>query len=238
LIGDVTQQQSRSGEALPRLGINLCMRPPLLRTNMRSSRQICEASLKILENSRFEELDGSGAVPAVLPEVHALGTPPVLKFHENEEEEIIWLLEMIEDLIGESYGYQYGDIAILARSNRYLTLLEVNLNGSQIPVQNFKKAGTDRVTNKVKICNYPECKGMEFPVVILTEVVEGILPEIPAGIDSEELTAHLTREKCLLNWGIHRAKDILFISGAQGEPSRFLAPLMESAPAAHELEAP
>lgn len=228
MLSDVTQKHLRTGDLLSHLEIEIAVRPPLLRDNLRNTREICQMGQNLLDGSRFEEIDGSGPSQAVQPEVSKKGFEPTLIFHETEEQEILWLVELITELTSESHGYQHGDIALIARTNRTLTFLELNLEQAQIPAQYFKKSGHDRTSNKVKICSYLDCKGMDFPVVILLEGVDQILPTVPTSIDSDEMSAHLTREKALLYCGMCRAKEMLYISGAEGEPSRFLAPLMEA----------
>ena len=222
MLSDVTQKFSRSGDLLTNSGIQLSMRSPLLRTNLRNTREISNSALEVLGTTRFDEMDGSTASQAVHPEVFHRGAAPQIHFHETEEQEILWVMEQIAELTNQAYGFQFGDIALFARSNRYLTLLEVNLNQGEIPCHNYKKLGFDRQSNKVKLLNYSDCKGLEFPVVILTEVVDDVVPTIPPGIDSEELAAHLSREQRLLYCGMSRAKKLLFISGASGVPSRFI----------------
>jgi DNA helicase-2/ATP-dependent DNA helicase PcrA len=85
-------------------------------------------------------------------------------------------------------------------------------------------AGEDRVS----LMTLHNAKGLEFPVVFITGVEEGILPYFKAIGNSEEIA----EERRLFYVGMTRAKDLLLLSGArkrrlysriqEQEPSRFL----------------
>lgn len=231
MLSDVTQKFTRMGEVLSGLGIESSMKAPLMRTNVRNTSEIITSALTVLGTTPFEDLDGGAATAAVAPEVKRRGSPPVVALHESEDQNILWILELINDL-NRNLGYAFGDILLLARTNKFLTLLDVNLTQAQVPCHNFRKFGHDRSVNKVKLCTYQDSRGLESPVVILTEATEGILPQLPAGIDAEELVSHLSREQRLFYNGLVRARDLVYVTGLSGAPSRFLATL----PAAIETE--
>lgn len=85
------------------------------------------------------------------------------------------------------------------------------------------------VADAVTVMTFPEAGGLEFPVVYITGLEEGLLPNSHACKDDPEL---IEREKRLLYTGMTRACDMLFLSGAASrrfyarvqsqEPSRFL----------------
>lgn len=81
----------------------------------------------------------------------------------------------------------------------------------------------------VTVMTFPEAGGLEFPVVYITGLEEGLLPNSHACKDDPDL---INREKSLLYAGMTRARDMLLLSGAASrkfyarvqaqEPSRFL----------------
>jgi len=85
--------------------------------------------------------------------------------------------------------------------------------------------------NYVSLMTLHNAKGIEFPVVFLTGMEEGLLPYFKAIGNQEEIA----EERRLCYVGMTRAKDILFLSGArkrklyaklqEQEPSRFLKDL-------------
>lgn len=226
LLSDASQKITRAGEILSKLGIQVAFKSPLLRGNFRNTQEIIATSLKVLGHLPSEEIDGQTS-PEVQPEFPSKhGPTPFVKTHESEEQEILWVIDLIRELTQESHGYKNGDIAVFVRSNRYLTILELNLNQAQIPMVNFRKSTPDHSPKTVKLVNYLDCKGMEFPVVVLTELNEGVFPKIPTGIDADEMAAHVARETRILYNSMCRAEERLFLTTQGGAPSRFIEPLM------------
>lgn len=240
LLSDASQKITRTGEVLSKLGIPVGFRSPLLRGNFRNTQEIIATSMKVLGHLPAEEIDGQIS-PEVQPEFPAKHGPmPFVKTHDSEEQEILWVIDLIRELTQESHGYKNGDIAVFVRSNRYLTILELNLTQVQIPMVNFRKSTPDHSPKTVKLVNYLDCKGMQFPVVVLTELNEGVFPKIPTGIDADEMAAHVARETRILYNSMSRAEERLFLTTQGGTPSRFIEPLMtvvETAEVAQAAEA-
>jgi len=90
----------------------------------------------------------------------------------------------------------------------------------------------DASDNAVSLMTLHSAKGLEFPVVCIVGLEEGVLPYLKAQTPNE-----VSEERRLLYVGITRARDLLFLSGArkrklyskvqEQEPSRFLADLPE-----------
>jgi DNA helicase-2/ATP-dependent DNA helicase PcrA len=85
--------------------------------------------------------------------------------------------------------------------------------------------------NHISLMTLHNAKGLEFPVVFVTGMEEGLLPYFKAIGNNEEVS----EERRLCYVGMTRAKDILFLSGArkrklyaklqEQEPSRFMKDL-------------
>jgi DNA helicase-2/ATP-dependent DNA helicase PcrA len=88
--------------------------------------------------------------------------------------------------------------------------------------------------NHISLMTLHNAKGLEFPVVFVTGMEEGLLPYFKAIGNNEEVS----EERRLCYVGMTRAKDILFLSGArkrklyaklqEQEPSRFMRDLPKS----------
>ncbi len=100
------------------------------------------------------------------------------------------------------------------------------------------------VPDRVTLITLHAAKGLEFPVVFMVGLEEGLLPHRRALEDERELE----EERRLANVGMTRAKDRLYLVhahhrstygvGAQSDPSRFLAELPEELLAAERSAAP
>lgn len=86
--------------------------------------------------------------------------------------------------------------------------------------------------NAISLMTLHSAKGLEFPVVCIVGIEEGVLPYFKAQDPKE-----VSEERRLLYVGITRARDMLFLSGArkrrlyskvqEQEPSRFINDLPE-----------
>jgi hypothetical protein len=100
------------------------------------------------------------------------------------------------------------------------------------------------VPDRVTLITLHAAKGLEFPVVFIIGLEEGLLPHRRALEDERELE----EERRLAYVGMTRAKDRLYLVhahhrstygvGAQADPSRFLAELPEDLLAAERSAAP
>ena len=100
------------------------------------------------------------------------------------------------------------------------------------------------VPDRVTLITLHAAKGLEFPVVFIVGMEEGLLPHRRALEDERELE----EERRLAYVGMTRAKDRLYLVhahhrstygvGAQSDPSRFLAELPEELLAAERTSAP
>ena len=114
-------------------------------------------------------------------------------------------------------------------------LLELVSSAENVPVREFidrisLASSTDDLAsgNYVSLMTLHNAKGLEFPVVFIIGLEEGLLPYFKAADDKEELQ----EERRLLYVGMTRARDYLCLTGAKRrrlfskfqdfEPSRFL----------------
>jgi DNA helicase-2/ATP-dependent DNA helicase PcrA len=72
---------------------------------------------------------------------------------------------------------------------------------------------TDGVATSVQLMTFHACKGLEFPVVFMLGVEEGLFPSVH-GDESEEEREELEEERRLCYVGMTRARERLYMSHA------------------------
>ncbi|HYA27162.1 MAG TPA: UvrD-helicase domain-containing protein [Thermodesulfovibrionales bacterium] len=138
--------------------------------------------------------------------------------------------DMIRDII-EKTGY-----GAFVEEERRENLQELIKSSSEADIKDFVDRVSlltnldDSTTDKaVSLMTLHSAKGLEFPVVFIIGLEEGVLPYFKA-LDSED---EISEERRLFYVGMTRAKDVLWLSGAsrrklyakfqEQEASRFLA---------------
>ncbi|HEX7787758.1 MAG TPA: UvrD-helicase domain-containing protein [Methylomirabilota bacterium] len=175
--------------------------------------------------ARLAERRSALTVPALIDEVCAAsGYRDALKAERTAEAEA--RLENLEELVAASEEF----IATQAAQGLEPVTLEAFLDSVALV------ADTDEIdaeSGGVTLMTLHSAKGLEFPVVFLTGLEEGVFPHSRSMLEPEELE----EERRLCYVGITRAQERLFLSYAlhrriQGygvaEPSRFLLEIPEA----------
>jgi ATP-dependent DNA helicase UvrD/PcrA len=129
------------------------------------------------------------------------------------------LLAEIPNGLGEEEATRQADLARLVR-------LAEELDGGTQTATDFladlnERFGAEAQGRGVNLLTYHRAKGLEFEVVFLPRLEEGLLP-----FKRARSSEALAEERRLLYVGLTRAKSRLFLSwSATGKPSRFLAEL-------------
>jgi DNA helicase-2/ATP-dependent DNA helicase PcrA len=174
---------------------------------------------------RLRERRPALAVPAFIDEVvSASGYKDALRAERTAEAEV--RLENLEELVAAAEEFIATQQALGAAE----VTLEAFLDSIALV------ADIDEVDDEaggVTLMTLHSAKGLEFPVVFLTGMEEGVFPHSRSMGDAEELE----EERRLCYVGITRAKQRLYLSYAlhrriqgygAGEPSRFLLEIPES----------
>ncbi|MFZ5587551.1 MAG: UvrD-helicase domain-containing protein [Thermodesulfobacteriota bacterium] len=177
------------------------------------------------------------------------GAAPVMAALPTAEAEAAWVAARVVELLGgldsrqveagadQGHGFAARDIAVLYRLHAQAPLLAEALERAGVPVQVAAReplAETDPLdfkAQRVSLLSMHAAKGLEFPVVFVTGLEEGLLPYQPP----EHAPADPAEERRLLYVALTRAGQRLHLSRAgrrslhgqtrQPGPSPFLAGL-------------
>jgi len=190
-----------------------------LRKNFRNTKPILEAAWALSKADPQQTLgeviepdstDRPGLKPHIFP------------VDDQSEQDLKCMKELIIHYSGTN-RYRLGDIAVLCRIKEKAQTVASYLNRSEIPVCHFREEKFDVFENNVKVITINSAKGLEFPVVILMNVDEGVIPRKLEHIQNEEdLVSALRVERQLLYVGMTRAADELCMLITSGKASRFM----------------
>lgn len=175
-----------------------------------------------LETFRMENPDLSGLTTLDILDV-VIQKTDYLALFQKESEENIARLENLKEL--RSVATEFPDV------NEFLenvTLVETSQDSSK------HVAGTLQEKNSVTLMTLHAAKGLEFPIVFIVGMEEGLFPHSRSLMDSSQME----EERRLAYVGITRAKEQLYLTFANsriyfGEhisnpPSRFIMDIPES----------
>lgn len=195
-----------------------------LRRNFRNTRPILEAAWALAKADPQKTL-GEVIEP---DSTNRPGFKPHVYFvDEQSDQDLKCMKEIIIHYSGTN-RYRLGDIAVLCRNNEKTAAVAEYLQRSKIPVCHFREDNFDVFENDIKVITINSAKGLEFPIVILLNIDEGVLPRKLDHVQNEEdLEAALRVERQLLYVGMTRAADELCMLVTTGKASRFIKDIPE-----------
>ena len=185
-----------------------------LEQNYRSTQTIVKGANSIIQNNVKRKAKHSWTK-------NDRGEPIITYEAGDTYSEATYVLRHIQEYVAS--GYSYSDCAVLYRINSQARVFEELFQESSIPHRLVGDNGRDKQGNAVSMMTVHSSKGLEFPVVFLIGVQEGLMPHREAS-DS----AAVEEERRLCYVGVTRAEKILHISwapardGQQVVKSRFV----------------
>ncbi|MBX3000931.1 MAG: UvrD-helicase domain-containing protein [Caldilineaceae bacterium] len=218
LTADASQSIYNRGFIWQKVHDNLKVvgRTRLLKRNYRSTKQIALAAASILHGT-----DSGDEESISQTHVYSGPRPEVLSCQDSEELYVL-MVEAIQSATVELRS-PIGGAAVLVPTNKLAEQVADALSSFGLPATQVDKRNVDLKTPYVKVMTLHSAKGLEFPVIILPFVEDGILPPLQTQrpISDEHILAAARR---LFYVGSSRAMQRLFVLHREG----YASPLLKS----------
>ncbi|BCB82962.1 UvrD-helicase domain-containing protein [Phytohabitans suffuscus] len=217
LLADPYQRIYDSHVSLAQLGIEVRGRTRRLTVNYRTTHEILDLSVRVLDGDPAIGLDGRDDTLRGYRSITRGGVPE-LAAHGSRDGECEALIERVGTWLEQ--GVEPHAVGVAARTGQLVKTVSRILGEAHIPVADDKR-GTDGV----RVATMHRMKGLEFQCLAVVGLEAGVLPA-PHALTSatEDPHAHrqdLQRERCLLFVALTRARDVLYLSHS-GMPSPLL----------------
>lgn len=222
-VADNTQSiysQSWLGKGRPytTIGYDMSGKSRILSKNYRTTTEISKAAYALIEHDEDIKNNLDFVKPSL---IDRSGHPPIYRAFLDTKQQAKYIVNEIERLKND---YDYKDICIIAKEKQLLKSTEETLNLADIPVKNLSSKEIDFNSEAVKLTTMHSIKGLEFKVVFLINLDEGIIPNTTFQIEDEG--PNLSEERKLLYVGMTRANDLLYMTSSNYEkPSKFIKEL-------------
>ncbi len=222
LVGDAHQRIYGRKVTLKDVGVLIQGRSTNLKINYRTTEQIRNWSMALLQGLDVDDLDGERDTEAGYRSLLS-GQPPEVRLFKTAEEEGKFLVETLKELLKHK---QAEEICLVARTNkvmedRYQPLLKT----AKLPFVVLEKKN-DPAEPGLRLATMHRVKGLEYPVMLIAGMNAGVMPLRVASTEGDPTAKaeHEERERSLLFVAATRARDHLIVTSF-GNPSPFLTAL-------------
>ncbi|ADU29418.1 transcriptional repressor LexA [Evansella cellulosilytica] len=218
-VADNTQSiysQSWLGKGRPytTIGYDMSGKSRMLTKNYRTTTEISTAAYGLIEH----DVNINNNVDFVKPSlIDRHGHPPMYRFFTSSAMQLDFLISEITTLLND---YRHSDICIVAKEKRLIESVSVGLENAEIFSEILNSTKPDFDSNKVKLVTMHSIKGLEFKVIFLIDLNEGVIPNDSLYDLDDEATLD-SEERKLLYVGMTRANDLLYMSSVR-KPSKFI----------------
>lgn len=202
------------GRPYTTIGYDMSGRSRTLSKNYRTTTEISKAAYGLIEHDEAIMGNVDFVKPAL---IDRHGHAPIYRFFKDHMSHLAFLKDEINQLIGD---YHYKDICIVAKEKRFLEDIEEYLSAEGVPVHQLKVQTPDFNKDAVKCLTMHSIKGLEFKVIMLVDLDEGVIPNFKYTDIGDEETVK-TEERKLLYVGMTRANDLLYMTSVK-QPSELL----------------
>ena len=213
LVGDPHQRIYGRPVAFSSCGIEIRGRSRKLRVNYRTTDEIRKTADAVYQSCSIDDLDGSEAAPAGYASLRH-GAKPVIYHAETFAEEIDWIADTIQSL--KASGYAQEEICVTVRTNARLAAYARALSQKGLVIQPISRSRADDASVPgVRIATMHRIKGLEFKVVFVSGMEEGVFPqEPPQKADRIEIEQTRAKERALFYVAASRASNLLFLTAS------------------------
>jgi mRNA-degrading endonuclease RelE of RelBE toxin-antitoxin system len=196
--------------------IGFCGQTHVLRRSFRNTALIGKACSVILSSSEVDQFsDLEGENPTIILTDDLLQQTQLIK-------------QFLERAALKYRLPLYSSGVILTPDPDYGKLIAQQLSVMGIPAEYVESQHLDLSKCCIKILSLHSAKGLEFPIVIVVGLKEGLLPRSTKGIPQEEREEIIKQERRLFYVGCSRAMRSLLVLGSRANPSQFIQPLVSN----------
>lgn len=207
-------------------GINVRgIRSKKLKINYRTTEPIKRVAVGVIKGVDYDDLDGGKeSTKGYVSLIHD-GVAPQYKIVSDANAEVEQVIEWLYECLDN--GIKLSEICIAAPSMQLLKGIQTRLHRDGTEYRVLKGEQKQGSTNGVDLCTFHSLKGLEYRVIILTDVNERNLPSKEtegypfSGMDNASKKEFLSAKRSLLYVAITRARQLVYIVGF-GEPTELL----------------
>lgn len=222
LVGDAHQRIYGRKVTLKDVGVLIQGRSTNLKINYRTTEQIRNWSMALLQGVDVDDLDGERDTEAGYRSLLS-GQPPEVREFKTAEEEGKFLIETLKELLKHQ---QAEEICLVARTNKILEdRYQPLLKAAKLPFVVLERKN-DPAEPGVRLATMHRVKGLEYPVMLIAGMNTGVMPLRVASTEGDPTAKaeHEERERSLLFVAATRARDHLIVTSFVS-PSPFLTAL-------------
>ena len=202
------------GRSYTTIGYDMSGKSRSLSKNYRTTTQIAEAAYDLLNKDPIIAIDEDFVKPSL---VDRKGEYPIYRFFDTPEEEYAHIAELINDLKND---YKLNEICIIAKEKNIINQCLKYLESKNIKSVFLSKDSPNFASNDVKLTTMHSIKGLEFKVVAMIGINEGVIPKHYDCAD-EDIEILESEERRLFYVGMTRANNLLYITSSK-KPSKFI----------------
>lgn len=191
----------------------------ILRRNYRNTQQITTACAQILHNSTA----GDPECIEQQPSPHT-GACPTLLLVDDPVQEVAAISKALVDAARQFRLPIHGS-AVLCPTIQKGKVIAHQLEQRGFKAKFLSSKEIDINAPYIKVLTLHSAKGLEFPVVVVIGLQEGIIPYIDPNIPPEEISTVIDEQRRLFYVGCTRAMRSLMVCGSASSPSQFLTSL-------------
>ncbi|MBV8315917.1 MAG: UvrD-helicase domain-containing protein [Planctomycetaceae bacterium] len=194
-------------------------RTAILRRNYRTTREIASAASAFLAAA-----DGAGDPECVVQECVFDGDQPILRAYRDDEQALKMAANFIRQM-GRHLRLKPQSAAVLVPSSNAGERVAKELSRLGLPAQFMMGKDLDLDADAVKVLTLHSAKGLEFPIVVLHGLEEGVLPRLADDMDEGDRAEEARGARRLVFVGMTRAMRGLLVMYPLERPSPFVSDL-------------
>lgn len=221
-VADNTQSiysQSWLGKGRPytTIGYDMSGKSRTLSKNYRTTTEISTAAYQLIEHDETIRTNVDFVKPSL---IDRHGHPPIYRYFKTPQDQLQFLVAEIQSLEND---YKLSDICIVAKEKRLIESVCVGLEEAGVRCEILQSSEPNFESEKVKLVTMHSIKGLEFKVIFLIDLNEGVIPNNRL-YDFEGDTSLDSEERKLLYVGMTRANELLYMTSVK-KPSKFIKEL-------------